>query len=153
MAAKNTAKAQKLALELADRLKVRANLSSLAVSVSYDATDGCAIIQVGTLATTDAGALIKVEAADWPLAKDIFGNAAIAFSPHSAHILTEAGPAGGLTSAEKLDLLAQVAAMGTEVKLYESTSGAGVVVADIDSDSKLVGSYAPDAWHPLISQQ
>jgi hypothetical protein len=148
--ASTTYKAQAIAAELADRLKVR---SSLAVAVSQD-TDKNPLIQVGSALTTGSEAcLIKVEAANWPEAQDVLGNAALAFTPHTIRMLQEAAPAGGLTSADKLQILAQVAAMGTEVKLCESSSGSGVVVADLSDDTKVVSSYAPDAWRPLISQQ
>lgn len=149
-----TYKAQAIAYELADRLKVRAGLvaAELDVVVSFD-TDKNPLIQIGTLASTDEGALLKVVPADWPLAEDILGNTAFQFTPHAIHVLWEAAPLGGLTSIEKAEILAQVSAMGCEVRLYESSSGAGVVLADIDDSAKFKGSIPPDARYPLISQQ
>ena len=148
-----TAKAIKLAAELADRLKVRGGLFALGVTQKFD-TDQNPLIYIGSgVATTNEAAIIKIEPIDWPLAVDVFGNAAIEYTPHSIHILQEAAPAGGLSSKDKLDIYLQCAAMGTEVKLYESTSGAGVVLADIDDATKLKETYAPDAYRPMISSQ
>ncbi len=161
-----TKKSQAIAHELADRLKARAAVNALGVVEAVDATDGSPLILIGAVdmlaspvgATTVACAVLKVEAAEWPLAQDIFGNAAISFGPQEIHILVEAGPAGtptggGLTSAQRAELFLQAAAMGTAVKLYETASGSGLIYANIDDATKLVESYAPDAYHELISQQ
>lgn len=161
-----TKKSQAIAHELADRLRARPNVAALGIVETYDATDHHPLILIGAIdltaspvgATTVACAVLKVEPADWPLAQDVFGNAALSFAPHSIHILKEAGPAGnptggGLSASAELELLLQSAAMGTEVRLYETTSGSGVVYANIDDETKLKAAYAPDAYRPLISQQ
>lgn len=161
-----TYKAQAIAHELADRLKIRPALAALGVVEAFDSADQNPLILIGAVnlasnpvaATTVAAAVVKVEPAAWPLAQDIFGNTAIAYAPHEIHILTEAGPAGtptggGLSAAALLELLAQVAAMGTAVNLYQSSTGSGLVYANIDDATKLVDTYAPNVWQPLISQQ
>ena len=160
-----TFKAQAIAHELADRLKVRTATAALGVVESTD-SDLNPLILIGTVdlaaapvaATTVAAALVKVVPQSWPLAKDILGNTAIAYTPHTIQILKEAGPAGtptggGLSSSAVLELLAQCAAMGCTVEIYETTSGSGVVLADIGAAAKLVDTYSPDQYYPVISSQ
>ena len=147
-----TYKAQAIAHELADRLKVSL---ALAVSESFD-SDQNPLIQLGDALTTGSeAALVKVEPADWPLAKDILGNSALQYTPHVVKLLWEAhhSSTAGFTAADRLQLMARAAEMGCEVRVYESSYGDGVVLADIDDEDKLVTAVSPDAWHPLISQQ
>ena len=160
-----TFKAQAIAHELADRLKVRPAINALGVAEATDA-DLNPIITIGVIdltadpagVTTVACAILKVEPQSWPLAQDILGNAAIQFTPHVIKILKEAGPAGtptggGLSSSAVLELLAQCTQMGCRVEIYETESGGGVELADIDDATHLVDAYDPDAYHPLISSQ
>lgn len=160
-----TFKALCIANELADRMKVRPALNTLGVGQATD-TDLNPIITIGVVdltatpvaATTVAAALVKVEPLAWPLAQDILGNTALQYTPHVIRILKEAGPAGtptggGLSSSAVLELLAQCAGMGCRVEIYETTSGSGVVLADIDAATKLVDAYDPSAYYPVISSQ
>lgn len=146
-------KAQAIAHELADRLAKRsAALAALVLVESFD-TDQNPLIAIGTQASSDAEAfLIKVMPVSWPLAQDILGNSALQFTPHVIKVLKEASSTG-VTSADILQVLAQVADMGCEVKLYESSHGGGVVAADISDETKLVGDRWPDLYRPLISSQ
>lgn len=148
-----TYKAIAIAHELADRLKFRsAALAALTFVESFD-TDQNPLIAIGTQASTDSEAyLIKVMPTPWPLAQDILGNSALQYTPHQIKILKEAS-ATGVTSADLLQIYAQVADMGCEVKLYESSHGGGVVLADINDETKLVTDAHPDLYHPLISGQ
>jgi hypothetical protein len=147
-------KAQAIAHELADRLKVRAGLSALTITESTH-SDGSPLITLsdGALTTTHESAIVKVEGASWPLAQDVLGSAALQYTPHVVKLLWEASPAGGLTAKDRLELEGQAVAMGCQVRLYQSSSGAGVVLADIDNEAKLVGVFDPDAYRPLISSQ
>ena len=160
-----TFKAGAIANELADRMKTRPALNTLVVGQAT-AADLNPIITIGTLdltatpvaATTVAAALVKVIPQSWPLAQDILGNTAIQYTPHTIQILKEAGPAGtptggGLTSSAVLELLAQCAAMGCTVEIYETASGSGVLLADLGAAAKLVDTYSPDQYYPVISSQ
>lgn len=147
-----TYKAGAIAHELADRLKVRTLGNSQGVSESVDSNDSNPTITIGTLASTNRCALLKVKPVDWPLVKDVLGLAQNVYTPHVIQILIEAAPLGGLTTADKLDLLAQVASMGTIVEIYETASG-GFVSGDLGTASKLKETYHPDQWHQLVSAQ
>jgi hypothetical protein len=147
-----TFKAGTIAHELADRLKVRALGVASAVTESVDSTDSNPTIQIGTLASTNRCALIKVKPVDWPLAKDILGLSQPVFTPHVIQVLIEAAPLGGLTTSDKLDLFAQLASMGTIVEIYETASG-GFVSANLGDSTKLKETYHPDQWHQLVSAQ
>lgn len=150
-----TAKAIALAAELADRLKFRsAALAALTFVASFD-TDANPLIAIGTQASSDARAfLVKVMPVPWLLSQDILGNSAIQYTPHVIKVLKEAASTG-VTSGDILQVLAQVVDMGCEVKLYESSHGGGVVLADINDETKLVtgGDRWSDLYRPLISSQ
>jgi hypothetical protein len=149
-----TYKAGAIAHELADRLKVRPGLADLTITESMDSDQGPLItLSDGALTTTHESAIVKVEPQSWPLAKDVLGLDALQYTPHVVKLLWEASPQGGFTTADRLELVAQCVAMGCQVKVYESTSGAGVILADIDNAAKLVATYDPDAFRPLISSQ
>lgn len=145
-------KALAIAHELADRLKVRNLGVASAVTESVDSSDSNPTITIGTLASTNRCAYLKVKPVNWSLFTDVLGLAQNIYTPHVVQILIEASPLGGLTNADKLDLMAQASAMGTVVELYQTNSG-GFVIADLGNAAKLVETYYPDAWHPLVSGQ
>lgn len=149
----STRKAQSIANKLKQELALRPGLSSLTI-VEGVAADGNPTITIGTLASTGtASAYIKVVPMDWPLAKDILGNAQIPYGPHTVKILKEASPGGTLTAAQIHQITSAAAIMGAELVLYQSSTGGGVLIADIDNSAKLVSTFEPDVWRPFISAQ
>jgi hypothetical protein len=147
-----TAKAIAMAHELADRLKNRKAISALTVVESFD-TDQNPLIAIGTQASSDSAAfLVKVMPVSWPLAQDILGNSAFQYTPHEIRVLKEASSTG-TTSEMIAQVYAQVAEMGADFKLYESSHGGGVVAADIGDDTKAITESWPDLYRPLISSQ
>lgn len=148
-----TAKALKMAAELADRLKVLSGFAALGIVVSSD-TDQNPLITLGSSVATGAeAAIVKIEPVSWPLAQDILGNTANQFTPHVVKLLWEASSGGGFTAKDRAQLVATAAKMGCKVELYQSTSGAGVVLADIDNSAKLVAEIEADPYYPMISSQ
>ncbi len=151
-----TQKALSIAHKLKAELLLRPVLSGLTIVEGLDSTSGDPVITIGTVSTTgNACAYIKVMPVSWALAKDIFGNAQQVYAPHNVKVLKEAPPGSGLTAGEILQIEAACAATGCEVKLYQSSSGGGVLVADIDNEAKLVsgGKFNIDPTHILISSQ
>ena len=150
----STFKASQLAKKLKQELQLRPGLSSLTFTTGVS-SDGSPTIQIGTLATGTASAFIKIVPQDWPLAKDILGNAQNPYATHTIKLLTETAPGGTLTEGQKHQLTGAAALLGCELKRYQSTSGAGVVIADIDNEAKLVtnGTLEPDVWHVATSSQ
>lgn len=151
-------KAQAIANELADKLKSR-GLSSLGVVQSFD-TDSNPLITIGTGVAGTANAVIKVMPQDWPLAQDVLGNAANAFSPHQIKLATEADYAGTTDNVADADskailgpLLTQIIEMGTQWKWYESASGTAPTAATLNSESNLKSANDPDHYRPLLSSQ
>jgi protein-disulfide isomerase len=148
-----TYKATAISADLADRIKVRPGLKALALVQSFSA-GGDPLINLGTgVATTNRAAIVKTQAQPWTLAQDILGNAALQYTPHVIKLLWEASPAGGFTAEDRAQLQMQASAMGCQIKLYQTASGSGVVLADIDNEAKLVATFDPDAYRPLISSQ
>lgn len=150
-----TSKAIQIARKLKQELALRPGFTALTITEGV-ASDGNPTITVGTLATGTASAYIKVTPFDWALAKDILGNAQIPYGPQTIKILTETSPGGTLTVGQLAQLQGAAVEMGCQVKRYQSTNGAGVVIADIDNEAKLItsGTFEPDIWHasPVVSQ-
>lgn len=147
-----TAKAQKLSAELADKLKARLN-GALTVTQGFD-TDQNPFIRVGTDSAGQPTALIKTMPQDWPLAIDVLGLTAPQFTPHKMCFVTEARTQNGgyLTHAQIALILGQTLAFGTKVEWYESTNGDSPDLDDITA-AKLIATYEPDQYYPLISSQ
>jgi hypothetical protein len=147
-----TYKAQAMAKELADRLKARLN-ASLALVQGFD-TDQSPYISIGAGTAASASAMIKVMPVDWPLAQDILGLTANSYTPHKICFVTEARATNGayLTRAQLILILGQLLLMGSKVEWYESTNGDSPDLDDITA-AKLVASFEPDLYYPMISSQ
>lgn len=152
MAAASTFKGLEIARKLKQELSLRTGLSALTYVEGVSAT-GVPTLTIGAMSTTNAAAaLIWVTSQDWPLAKDIFGNAQIPYGPHTIRVLKEAASTGW-TAALINQLTAVCTSLGCELKLYQSTNGGGVIIADIDDSTKLVSTYEPDIFHVATSSQ
>lgn len=154
MAYTNPSKAIALAHEMADKLKIR--FSSLTVTEAFD-TDGAPYITINdaTAAAGEQNMLVKVSPETWPLALDVLGNAANIYSPSKVQIVTELSATAGqtlLSGANILALLGECLSRGAKVEWYMSTNGAAPGLADITA-SKLKGTFYPDLYNPLTSQQ
>lgn len=150
-----TYKAQALANQLADWLKAR-GLSSLGLTQSFD-TDLNPLISIGSGSIGSANFIIKVAPIAWPLAEDIFGNAAIQYAPHVIQMVTEANPVGGagadiLTPQQLMNVLNQCQLMGCQMEWYESANGVAPTAAAIIAGN-LKATFNPDVYYPLISNQ
>jgi hypothetical protein len=148
------AKSGEISAKLAGYLAVR--LPALALVQSTD-TDGYPLISIGAGTAGGANAIIKVLPQNWPLATDVFGNAANSYGPNSILVATEADStssgADPLTPAQLLPILAQVALMGTHIDWYQSASGTAPTAATFATATNLKASFDTDVYYPLISSQ
>lgn len=151
-----TKKALALADEFISEWKQR---SSVAIALTYD-TDSSPLVHIGAGTNGAAGALLKFQPLDWPLAKDILGLAAEVYTPHVIKVNVEANYAGSdngvadiNTWALNLLILSMVAVRGTRVELYVSTNGTAPNATDIADATKLVGSFQPNAQFGMVSSQ
>lgn len=156
MAYTNPQKALEMAHEIADKLKLR--FSTKTVTEGFD-TDGLPTITVndGSPATTEMNIFVKVNLQSWPLAKDILGNAANIYAPLTVQLVTEAPAAGSgagvyLTVQNVLDIVGELILRGSRVEWYQSANGVVPVAASITAGN-LKGSFQPDLYNPLTSQQ
>lgn len=147
-----TYKAQAMSKELADRLKARLN-GALTLVQGFD-TDQNPYIEIGAGAAGQPNAIIKVMPVDWPLAQDVLGLTANAYTPHKICVVTEAVNTNGsyLTRAQQLLIFGQVSLMGSRVEHYNSANGDDPDLDDI-VPAKLVASFEPDLYYPMISSQ
>lgn len=148
----NTFKALALANDLADKLKLRL---TQAVVQSFD-TDGNPLITIGTIATTNACAVVKVMPISTPLVTDIFGNAGNQYTPHRIQIVTEAFTSGtGLgvyLGVALLPLMGELLSRRTRVEWYQDTNGTAPTIADAVA-AKLVKTLEPSLYYPTIANQ
>jgi hypothetical protein len=149
-------KAIEFSAQLADILKLR--FSGKVVTQTFD-TDGLPLITIndGTPATTEMNILIKVALLNWPLAKDILGNAANIYVPLVVQIATEAPAAGSgvgvyLTVQNVLDLSGEICFRGAGVQWYQSANGVVPVVGTLVAGN-LKASFSPDLYNPITNQQ
>lgn len=150
MSYKAIAAARELADALSRRLSAAAVSTAVTVVQSND-TDGNPLITVGTLASTNACALIKVMDVSQPLAKDVFGNTAQTFCPIKVMLATEAEPLGGLLPKHTIALLGEPAKRGILLEWYQSASGAAPAVGTFVV-ANLVATFDSLYWAPLASQ-
>ena len=154
------AKAIAMAHELADKLKLR--FSTLTVAESFD-SDGFPLITIddGAPATGEASMIVKVMPIDWPLAKDILGNAANIYTPHKILLGTESNFAGTtdnvadyLTRQQLLNIVGEIVLRGTAVEWYETAAGTAPTIANtIFAAAKLKASWIPDMYNGMTNQQ
>lgn len=149
-----TAKAISLSRDIAANLRMRQ--TALAVVESFD-TDLLPVIRIGTGTIGDPGAVIKIVPQDWPLAKDILGNTALAFGPHKIQLVVEANNAAGAaadinTWAQILPILSECVLRGCRLEVYNSANGNAPGVEDITSGN-LKASFDPHVQFGMIGNQ
>lgn len=148
-----TEKARMIALKLADELKIR--LSALALAEGTGSA-GDPLLTIGAGSIGGANAIVRVIPTAFSLAKDILGNAANSYTPHTIQLCTEANPAGGsgadiLTPQQVVSLTSAIDGFGATWEWYQSANGtapteaamiAGNLKATFDQNSyyKLAGS-------------
>lgn len=147
-----TYKAQALAKELADRIKARLN-GALTLAQGFD-TDQNPYISIGAGVAGQPNAIIKVMPVDWPLAQDVLGLTASQYTPHKIAFVTETVATNGsyLTAPQQILLLGQILLMGSKVEWYKSSNGDSPDLDDITA-AKLIASFEPDLYYPMISSQ
>lgn len=128
-------KAKQIADELAADYRV--TLSSLTLVQSFDSS-GNPTIALGAGVAGGANAFIVVKPIDWALAKDIFGNSALQFSPHVIQLCTEANYAATtdnvadtLTAAQIAHLVFPIARVATQFEWYQTATGTAPTVSGI----------------------
>jgi hypothetical protein len=151
----NPSKAIELAHELADKLKIR--FSTFTVTEAFD-TDGNPYFTIddGTPATTEMCIIVKVLPVDWALAKDVLGNTANIYSPHKIMLGTEdsASHADYITPQQLMHVIGEIVGKGTQWEWYKTANGTAPTLANtIFAAAKLKGTFYPDMYNPLTSQQ
>ena len=126
-------KSNELAAELASELKLR--LATLTQVTGFD-SNGNPTIAIGDGVAGHANVFILIKPIDWALAKDIFGNSANQYTPHTIQIATEANPAGGagadcLTRSQLANFLVPITKKGTRFEWFERANGAAPLVTDL----------------------
>lgn len=155
-----TAKALEISHQLANHLSARLN-ATLALVEGFGPTDSNPTIVIGAGSAGGANFVIKVRPVSWPLAKDVFGNTALAYSPHAIEFCTEADPTGGSgadpTSRAQLALvLMEVMNAGVGVSWYETANGTAPTVASLPSEggsATLRTTVEPSVWRPMLGDQ
>lgn len=147
-------KAQALAHEIADKLKIR--LSALTLVEGFD-TNGNPTITIGAGSPGGKNFFVRVQPISWPLSLNVLGLASEVFTPHVIQFATEANPAGGagadiLTPAELLPFLGETLVRGTKVEWYTSTNGTAPVVGTLVAGN-LQASYEASLYFPMQAAQ
>lgn len=147
-----THKAVALSRHLADDLKKR--FAPLEVAESFD-TNGNPVVTVsdGTLATTERGAVLRILGDTNPVAKDILGNDAIHYTPHTLQICSEADDGLGngntgsyLTIQDILHLVGECGKRGMKLEWYVSANGDVPAVAEMIAGN-LVATFSDLYWN------
>jgi hypothetical protein len=160
-----SAKAQKLAAELADELRRR-------VGSAYIITEGYDTVGNPTIAMTDAtdadsdadstedSLFIRVKPRDWALAKDIIGHDQTVYTPSVIQIAVEArtgvtthGLAQYVTSAHAFAIFAACLKRGCRSEYWEETFGTPPTLDTFTDATKMIASNEPDLDWPLLSSQ
>ncbi len=152
----STKKAFAISRDMFDRMKVR--LPAL-TAVETIGSAGDPLLKFGTFTTNVAHFMIRVVPSENALAKDVLGNTAIKFGPHTVEIGTETNFAAttdniadNLTPAMIMALIGDVVHSGCEVKWYQSTYGTAVTEAVLGDAAKLVATWPADLYYPKAGQ-
>lgn len=151
-----SAKANQLAAQLVDELKIR--FPGFIVTPSSDTNGDPTILLAAdaTPATTEKNVFIRVKAQPWPLAKDVLGLTAGRFTPHVIEFAVESHSAGVvsngyLTQADWLTLLGTLTQRGTKVDGYASANGVVPVVATLNDSTKFIGSFQANYEYGMLT--
>lgn len=154
--ANTTQKALDLASMIQEELLQRLAVLSPAVivgAVSFD-TDSNPLIQIGTGAAGQKGGVIKVLPTAWPTAKDILGNAAIQYGPHTIQICTETNTAAGSDINDPsvlMPMLIVCALKGARFEWYKTANTVAPIAGSLIA-ANLKQSFE-SMQYPLISMQ
>lgn len=145
-------KAIAMAHELADKLKLR--FAGKVVTESFD-TDGLPLISIsdGTPVAGEMNLVVKIAMYNWPLARDVLGNAANIYSPLVAQIASETDSTSNILGVSVLPLIGELALRGLGIDWYKSASGTVPTATTFATPSNLVASFSPDLFNRLTSQQ
>lgn len=147
---KSLSLANNLASKLAQRLAPSA-LGSLGVTQGFDSS-GYPTITVGLNVAGDAGCVIRIMPQSWPLATDVFGNAANVYTPDVLQVAWEAEAAAQASwinsVAVRAAILFEAALMGTQVQQFHSSNGTA------PSTSAMTGTpdsvFDPNLQYPMV---
>lgn len=143
-----------LAGELVSELKIR--FPGKVVTQSFD-SDGNPTITVndGSPAAGEQNFFVKLMPISWPLAKDVFGNAANIYVPDVIQLATEETAASAtvtlITAANMLQMLGALITKGCQVQWYTSDNGTAPTAATLVA-ANLKGTFDPDMYQPLAGQ-
>ena len=180
----NTAKANDLALLIQEELNFRlaaitdpaSTYTYSCKAVQFDAStavatttagDGNPYIEVDQVAisggTVTAIAFIKVLPTPWSLAKDIFGNTANQYVPHTIRVLTKLGASSVLDATQPVALgvmLCVLAFKGCRLEWYQTATAVAPTLAVINNAltavspvPSLVYGYDAQMQYPLTMSQ
>lgn len=136
--------------ELADLLEKR--LPALAQTRSYDSSNNPCLL-IGAAATTNPGAFIRITP-ESTLQYDSVGHAQTVFVPNVIDIAWEASPAGATnTFVYTLPVLAEAALRGHKVRVWEETSGTPPSVTTFSTPAKLIATFNPHIYFPMLIGQ
>ena len=126
-------KANEIAQELASRIKIYQ--PTLTQVLGFD-SNGNPTIAEGAGSAGGVNCFILVKPIDWSLAKDIFGNSAFQYTPHTIQFVTEANPAGGagadiLTPDQLAKFMVPILRFGTRFEWYQTANGTAPTVSGI----------------------
>jgi hypothetical protein len=144
---KSTAKAQALLRDVADKLKVRYAPGAAGLNTVRQANDanGWPMLFLSHGGNEAAGQPvigIRIQAVD-AVSKDVFGNALIAFAPHTLEIAYELGASGNLTFVSHADLLiAEYESINTGVKILLEELANGTAVNEADMNTAMAAPTA-----------
>lgn len=155
--ATTSTKATKLAAELADELRQRLGTTYASIIEGFDA-NGFSTIQLsdGAPATTEDTIYIVVRPRDWSLTKDIIGHDQPVYTPTVIQVAVEAngnGIAPYVTKAHWLAVENVCAKRGTRLEYWEETNGTPPSITTFNTGTKLIASWEPDLFFPMLSSQ
>lgn len=136
-----------MAAELKDQLALRLGLP---VAQGAD-TNGNPTLSVGTLATGQQGAFMRIKPID-SLQSDALGNAQRVYTPHVSQIVLELSATAGvavLTMANFAKLFGDVAQKGTKMEVYFVANGNAPALSGITGTPAL--EYWPDLYKKAAS--
>jgi hypothetical protein len=152
-----SAKANKLALELGDRLKKRLP-STFVFTEAFD-TNGDATLSItadSTPATTEQNIFIRVKAIAWALTKNVLGLDQEVFTPSVVQLAIEAGDDATdqfLADTTLLYVLGEVMTLGTRVELWKETNGTVPAVTTFNTANKQKAVYEASLYFPMQAAQ
>jgi hypothetical protein len=147
-----SAKAQGISRDLADKLVKECAATLPVITYAYDSAGNptFTLSADASPATGEKVVVITVKPYATGTATDVFGNTAIAYTPHVIQLCTEAnyaattdGVADILTAVELLPILANIGRVGTIVEWHVTANGTVPSAAAIVAGTVLVKTWKP----------